>query len=265
MCENVPMAFGKFSHIALVVVMSVPFLTHTASASSVNTVSPSPSPTHHVYVIGDSLTVGPQLFASFSRRVTRTKNWNSAIVNAKVGRTIPQGITVLKRARFRTPTAIVVALGTNDVLSRRESSYPARAIDNFMRAAQGKPVLWMNLEFSRTRPDWRSRGNRFNKELRRATSRWPNLQIADWDRHFSPKGPSRFIQDGIHLTVSGYKTRTSFMVRQLNGWASRLWMQSTTTTTTLDTSTTQPNDTTSVPEPSSTVDPVTSTTTVPSS
>jgi lysophospholipase L1-like esterase len=259
------MAFTKISRLALVVAMSVPLLAHTASASRVHNVSPLPSPTHHVYIIGDSLTVGPQLFASLSRRVTRTRNWNSTLVNAKVGRTIPQGITVLQKARFRNPTAIVVALGTNDVLSRREASYPARAIDDFMRAAQGKPVLWMNIEFDRTRPDWRSRGVRFNRELRKATSRWPNLQIADWDRHFSPKGPSRFIQDGIHLTVTGYKTRTSFMVAQLNSWSLRLWNQSTTTTTTTvpATSSTEPNDTTSVPESSTTIDPDSSATTIP--
>jgi lysophospholipase L1-like esterase len=260
------MTFKKISHIALVVAMSVPLLAHTASARLVQDSPSSPSPTHHVYIIGDSLTVGPQLFASLSRRVTRTKNWHSTIVNAKVGRTIPQGISVLTAARFRTPTAIVVALGTNDVLSRREASYPARAIDQFMRAAQGRPVLWLNLEFSQTRPDWRSRGVRFNKELRRATLRWPNLRIADWDRHFSPNGPSRFIQDGIHLTVSGYKTRTTFMVQQLKDWATSLWLQSTTTTTsTPASSTTEPNMTSTIPPPSSSpVVPDTSTPTIPS-
>lgn len=218
--------------------------------------------THHVYVIGDSLTVGPELFASLSRRVTRTMRWNSAIVNAKVGRTIPQGITVLKKARFRSPTAIVVALGTNDMLSRRETSYPAQAIDDFMRAANGKPVLWMNLEFAHTRPDWRSRGNRFNKELRKARSRWSNLHIADWDKYFTPKGPSRFIQDGIHLTVTGYKTRTSFMVSQLNTWAEQLWATTTTTTTAPPPTTTDPIEATTTSTPTTTVDPNSSTTTI---
>lgn len=260
------MTFKKISHIALVVAMSVPLLAHTASAGLVQNSPSSPSPTHHVYIIGDSLTVGPQLFASLSRRVTRTKKWNSTLVNAKVGRTIPQGISVLKKAKFRTPTAIVVALGTNDVLSRRQVSYPARAIDQFMRAAKGRPVLWLNLEFSQTRPDWRSRGVRFNKELRKATLRWPNLRIADWDKHFRPKGPSRFIQDGIHLTVSGYKTRTTFMVRQLNDWATSLRMQSTiTTTSTPASSTTEPNETSTITPPSSSpVVPDTSATTIPS-
>jgi lysophospholipase L1-like esterase len=257
------MATTKLLRIALVVAMSVPLFSHVASAHVIQNSASTPTRTHHIYIIGDSLTVGPQMFASLSRRVTRTKNWSSTRVNAKVGRTIPQGITVLKKVRFRTPTAIVVALGTNDVLSRREASYPRRIIDNFMQAAQGRPVLWMNVEFSRTRPDWRSRGVRFNRELRKATSRWPNLQIADWDKHFSPKGPSRFIQDGIHLTVSGYKTRTSFMVAQLNSWSLRLWNQSTTTTTVPATSTTEPHDTTSVPVPSTTVDPDPSATTIP--
>lgn len=257
------MAVKKISHIALVVAVSIPLLTHTASAT-LNPPTPAAStPTHHVYIIGDSLTVGPELFASLSRRVSRTKKWNSALVNAKVGRTIPQGTAVLKKARFRLPTAIVVALGTNDVLSRREASYPAQAIDNFMRAAQGKPVLWMNLEFAHTRPDWRSRGVRFNRELRRATTRWPNLQIADWDKHFSPSGPSRFIQDGIHLTVSGYRTRTSFMVSQLNAWAERLWNQSTTTTTQSPTTTAESSTTTTVPPSPTTSDPNSAATTIP--
>lgn len=256
------MTLKRISHVALVVAVSVPLLSQTVSAHLYEISSTSRSPTHHVYIIGDSLTVGPQLFASLSRRVTRTKNWNSTLVNAKVGRTIPQGISILKRAKFRAPTAIVVALGTNDVLSRREATYPARAIDQFMVAAQGRPVLWLNLEFSPTRRDWRSRGVRFNRELRKATLRWPNLQIAHWDRHFTPKGPSRFIQDGIHLTVSGYKTRATFMVGQLNNWSQRLWMESTTTTTSPASSTTMPDETSTVPSISTTTEPDTSTTTI---
>jgi lysophospholipase L1-like esterase len=241
------MAIRRILHIFVVIALAIPLLSHHASASFASTSTPTLGNTHHVYIIGDSLTVGPQLFASLSRRVSRTKKWHSTIVNSKVGRTIPQGVAIVKKAKLRDPTAIVVALGTNDVLSRREASYPAKAIDEFMTAAQGKPVLWLNVEFSTTRPDWRSRGVRFNKELRKATTRWPNLEIADWDKFFTPKGPSRFIGDGIHLTVTGYRTRTTFMVSQLNGWADRLWNQFTTTTT----STT----TTTIPTPAPTPDP----------
>jgi lysophospholipase L1-like esterase len=238
------MAMRKLFRMCLVVVLSIATLTQVASASFQQEI-PTRTSTHHLYIIGDSLTVGPELFAGLSRRVTTTRKWNSTVVNAKVGRTIPQGIAVLQKAKFRTPTAIVVALGTNDLLSRRQSSYAAQAIDDFMRAAQGRPVLWLNVEFSQTRPDWRSRGVRFNKELRKATTRWPNLEIADWDKHFTPLGPSRFIHDGIHLTVTGYRTRTTFMVRQFNRWADRMWEQSITTTT----STMYSPPTTQTPEP----------------
>jgi lysophospholipase L1-like esterase len=253
------MTLRRILHIALVIAMAIPLVSHSASASLASVSIPAHTNTHHVYIIGDSLTVGPELFASLSRRVTRTKKWHSALVNAKVGRTIPQGVAVLKKARFRNPTAIVVALGTNDVLSRREASYPAKAIDDFMKAAQGKPVLWLNLEFSPTRPDWRSRGARFNKELRKATTRWPNLEIADWDKFFVSSGASRFIQDGIHLTVTGYRTRATFMVSQFSAWADRLWKQFTTTTT--STTTLPPTSTTEEPSPT-TIDPNQATTTI---
>ena len=115
-----------------------------------------------------------------------------------------------------------------------------------MKAANGKPVLWLNIEFSPTRPDWRSRGVRFNRELRKAKLRWPNLEIADWDKFFVPRRSSRFVQDGIHLTVSGYRTRASFMVAQLNIWADLLMDQTTTTTTT---STVVPTSSIDSPEP----------------
>jgi lysophospholipase L1-like esterase len=223
------MAFRKFFQVFLVVAMSIPTVSQVASASLHQESVPAPPRTHHVYIIGDSLTVGTEMFASLRRRVDQTKRWKSAIVDAKVGRSIPQGINIVKRTKFRSPTAIVVALGTNDVLSRRVASYPARVIDEFMRATKGKPVLWVNLEISDTRPDWRARGMRFNRELRKARSRWPNLEIADWEKSFTPKGESRFSRDGIHLSVTGYRTRTTFMLSQLNKWKQRLWDQSTTT------------------------------------
>jgi hypothetical protein len=240
------MRLNKVLHIVLVLALSLPVLSQSTSAASSPTTDASNIKTHHLYIIGDSLTVGPELFASLSRRVNRTKRWNNVIVDAQVGRSISQGTKVLRQVNFPTPTAFVVALGTNDLLSRRESSYPSKAINRLMRAANGRPVLWLNVEFASTRRDWRSRGVRFNKELRRAKKRYPNLEIADWDKHFAPKGPSRFIQDGIHLTVSGYKTRTTFMIAELNDWAQHLWEQSTTTTT-------QVPDSTNIPESPSTI------------
>ena len=129
-------------------------------------------------------------------------------------------------------TAIVVALGTNDMLSRTESWYPRWVIDRVMSTTLEIPVLWVNLKYSDTRPNWKSRGNRFNKELRLAKLRYPTLTIADWNSSFIPKSASRFIADGVHLTVSGYRTRASFLIPTIAKFGTAIVNATTTTTTT---------------------------------
>lgn len=183
----------------------------------------------NLVVIGDSLTFGAERFGGLSWRVVRTNRWRSIQVSGVVGRSIEQGVTQLRRMKPGRQDAVVVALGTNDMMTRR-SRQPALLIDRFMAAAKGRPVLWLNLEFATTRPDWRNRGIRFNRELRRAQSRWPNLHIADWDAFFDPEGQSRFTADGVHLTTQGYRTRVSFMLRRLRAWAVELDTPATTTT-----------------------------------
>ena len=108
-----------------------------------------------------------------------------------------------------------------------------------MENTRGLPVLWVNTEFSALgRRDWVSRSVRFNKALVKAQDRWPELRIADWNKSFTPKAASRFIADGVHLTVSGYKTRASFMVKALSTYGTEVINASTTTTSTTTTPTT---------------------------
>lgn len=136
-------------------------------------------------------------------------------------------------------TAIVLALGTNDVISRREPAYPAAVIEQVMHASQGLPVLWVNTDFSPTgRGDWRFRSRRFNRALRDAQAEWPNLEIADWYTFFTPRGKARFIADGVHLSVSGYKLRAQFTESQVRKFGNRIVDATTTTTTSLAPSTT---------------------------
>lgn len=219
----------------------------------------------NLVVIGDSLTFGAERFGGLSWRVARTKRWRSIEVSGVVGRSIDQGVTQLGRMRPARTSAIVVALGTNDMMTRR-SRQPALLIDRFMAAAKGRPVLWMNLEFSETRRDWRNRGIRFNRELRRAQSRWPNLHIADWDAFFESKGQSRFTGDGVHLTTQGYRTRVAFMLRRLGTWATELDTPASTTapattvptessTTTVDPDSTSSTSSTSTSSTTSTSSP----------
>jgi hypothetical protein len=149
------------------------------------------------------------------------------------------------------------------MISNSATWYPRYAIDTVMEQAGGLPVLWVNLEFSPTgRADWRSRGVRFNRALRAATSDYPNLIIADWNKFFTPKGQSRFVADGVHLSVTGYKTRSSYFISQMRLFGQRI-VDATTTTSTSSTTTTT---TTTVPATTSTTtSPDTTTTSAPPS
>lgn len=207
-----------------------------------------------VLIVGDSLTFGANYFGRLAVKAQGTNIWTRVALDAKNGRKATVGAKIIANRLTSSTTAIVVALGTNDMISKSETWYPSYAIDTVMEQANGLPVLWVNLEFSPTgRADWRARGVRFNRALRAATDRYPNLVIADWNTFFTPKGQSRFVADGVHLTVTGYKTRTNYFINQMRLFGQRI-VEATTTTTSTTTSTTSTTTSTTVPvtTPSST-------------
>ena len=213
-----------------------------------------------LFIVGDSLTVGTEAFGSLSAKVSALGTWTNVVMDAKVGRKASLGASVIDKGLNATTTALVVALGTNDMISKPETWYPRWVIDEVMQKTRGLPVLWVNVEFSPTgRSDWRARGVRFNRELRLATLRYPNLTIADWNTAFTPKSKSRFVADGVHLSVSGYRTRSEFLVPAISAFG-RAVVNATTTTTSTTTSTTTPSSTTTVTTTTTTTTSSTSTT-----
>lgn len=204
-------------------------------------------------IVGDSLTFGANYFGKLSSKAQSTNIWTKVILDAKNGRKATVGATVIADRLTDTTTAIVVALGTNDMISKPMSWYPDYAIDTVMEQVGALPVLWFNLEFSPTgRADWRSRGVRFNRALQKATLRYPNLVVADWNKFFTPKGQSRFVADGVHLSVTGYKTRTSYFISKMTEFAEQIISATTTTTTEPPTSSTSSSTTTTTSSTSST-------------
>ena len=213
-----------------------------------------------LFFVGDSLTVGTKAFGSLQKRLDQLQIWDQVIVNAKVGRRTDQSLRLLSTAMPDDTSAIVIALGTNDVITRREPKYPAWVIDQVMEASGGLPVLWFNTEFSPTgRGDWRFRSRRFNRALREAREEWPNLVIADWYTYFTPRGKNRFQADGVHLSVSAYKVRASFTETQVRRFGQSI-VDATTTTAPASTTTT-----TTTIAPTSTISEPTTTTTTPQS
>lgn len=199
--------------------------------------------------------MGTDYFGNLQSRIERLAIWPKVFIDDKPGRKASLAAPILKKQLTADTTAIVIALGTNDMISRTESWYPKYVIDLVMAQTRDLPVLWVNTKFSALgRRDWISRSVRFNKALVKAQARWPQLRIADWNTSFTPKASSRFIADGVHLTVSGYKTRASFSVNALRTYGRQVVDASTNTTTTTSTTSTC---TTTTPTSTSTVPPTT--------
>lgn len=221
--------------------------------------APAPNGQGTLVVIGDSLMEGTAVFGSLGTRLRRIGTWPLVTIDYRRGRTTVQGTKVLRQriAAAKNPTALVIALGTNDMLSHSETSWPSTVINALMSETAGLPVLWVNITFSVIHPDWRVRAARFNRALRAAQAQWPGLRVADWSGSFVPAGRSNYIVDGIHLSTSGYRTRASWMETQIRRFGRDVVNASTTTTSsststssTLSTGTT--TSTSTLPAPTTT-------------
>lgn len=209
--------------------------------------------------MGDSLTIGTVAFGSLRSRIEDLEIWTRVAIDARNGRKATAGSAIIAdtlRAK-KDVTALVIALGTNDMISNASPSYPRKLIDRVMASTKGRPVLWVNVEFSPLfRTDWVARAKRFNRDLRAATTRWPNLMVADWNSFFTPGKTVRFVADGVHLTNAAYRLRARWLARQLELFGERA-INSTTTTSTTTTSTTTTSttstSTTSTVAPTTTV------------
>ena len=212
----------------------------TTTTSSTTTTTSMPKTTFSsqtLFFLGDSLSIGTEVIGKMSAKLLELGIWNRILADCKIGRTITGGANDLRKRLLKTRniTAIVVALGTNDLESRTESSYPRFAIDLMMAEAQGLPVLWVNIAYDkRLHPDYDRRAQKFNKALLLARSTYPNLYVAKWydavSNHFS-----KYERDGLHLLPGGYRDRTTYLVPTISQFWKKYLRVTPTIPTTLST------------------------------
>lgn len=146
----------------------------------------------HVFVVGDSLTVGaaPHIRSSLRGQVA------SVSVDAAISRFTPTGVRLLGSRPAKRADVWVVALGTND---SPDAGRMRTAVRDVLRRAHGRKVVWVNI----VRPGGYERVNRALADLDR---RCANLTVLDWwgaiRRH-----RSWLAGDGVHLTAAGYRAR----------------------------------------------------------
>jgi lysophospholipase L1-like esterase len=151
-----------------------------------------------VFVVGDSLTVGaaPYLRRSLAPKV------RSLTVDAQVGRFTGPGISKLQTRQAKRAQIWVVALGTNDGPSSRQTRTNVKKV---MRLAGNRTVIWVNV----VRPGGYGSVNRV---LRSADNARGNLTVLDWAAVIRSKS-SLLTGDRVHLTSYGYKIRAKLTKR----------------------------------------------------
>jgi len=148
--------------------------------------------TRHVFVVGDSLTVGaaPHIRSFLRGQVAGVS------VDAAISRFTPTGVRLLGSRPAQRADVWVVALGTND---SPDAGRMRKAVRDVLARARGRKVVWVNI----VRPGGYERVNR---ELASLDRRCANLTVLDWwgtiRRH-----RSWLAGDGVHLTAAGYRAR----------------------------------------------------------
>jgi hypothetical protein len=109
----------------------------------------------------------------------------------------------------------VIALGTNDTadVAAGSNNGLAMRIALMMKAAQGQPVMWVNVRsLLSSGPYAESNMLRWDKALLTACARYPNMRVYNWAAEVHR---SWYINDGIHFTSIGYEHRAQMIADAL--------------------------------------------------
>ena len=167
---------------------------------------PSKPPLHSVVVIGDSLTVGSEMYGVSLTRSLLNAGVLDVIVSAENGRTTSEGVGKLEDSMV-VDGAVVIALGTNDVATADPNFFGSQ-IDRAVAAVpETVKIFWLNLYTDQWISD-----DEYNAKIIEKANAYPNLSVMDFESFASP---SWLEEDGVHLTPDGYIQRTRFILQEL--------------------------------------------------
>lgn len=213
-------------------------LIFTATWGSVNArgVPRTPAPGSTLLVLGDSLTWGANYFSRAQLRLQTSGEFETVVYDGWWSRRIG-GITSTRYSGVNTyrqlvagglrPSAVLVALGTNDVFFSGKRTVYETLIRELMNTIGDVPVVWMNVH--RVESTTTSRRSKvFNSTLERVLAEYPRASTYDWVS-LATSGPRIMAADKIHQTSSGYELRTMAYLEIAGTLALRLYETTTTT------------------------------------
>jgi hypothetical protein len=173
--------WGIVVALALLLAALIPttLLTNAASAQT---------PPLRISMFGDSVLLGAkeQLLAQFAGQ--------DVTVDAVEDRSLLGAIELFRSAGPALGDVVVLDLGYND--SSDPAVFRGRIDDAMSVLAPVKRVIWLNQH------DWGPGRAGMNDELSAAASRYPNLDVVDWNAEVAAH-PEYVYGDAIHLTPAG--------------------------------------------------------------
>ena len=203
------------------------------------------NPPTTLLVLGDSLTWGANYFAKSQARLAAANNFDLVLVDSRWGRRISglsstrySGNAALKQliADGVRPTAVIVALGTNDVAIFTKRREYVTLIQDLMTTIGNVPVAWVNVHRIDSASTIRG-SRRFNAALGQVLANYPLANVFDW-AEVAKKNPKVIDSDKIHLTPLGHEVRTKVYLELATTLAQRASDMTTTTTSTVPPATT---------------------------
>ena len=163
--------------------------------------SQDPSARKQVLAVGDSLMAGVRTF------LPESLPDYEVLVNARAGRSTPQGLQALRDSlrEMPRPEAVVLSLGTND------GSDPDRFRARMREVLEAIPsrtcIVWLDIY----RPARKGAYPALNRELRRAVNKDDRLEVPFWEH--AVKSGKVHLKDGLHPDEEGYRYRSEMMAR----------------------------------------------------
>jgi len=199
-------------------------VTATSTSADVASSRGKKTPPTTLLVLGDSLTWGSNFFAKAQSRLAATGQFESVVVDGwwsrRIGGIISttySGTNTYKKLTSNgvRPTAVIVALGTNDVF------FLSDTIGNV-------PVVWVNVHRVES-PTTVNRSRLFNDTLTRVIAEYPLASTFDW-ASVAKQNSAIMAWDKIHHTPTGYEVRTKAYLEIAALLAQRATDMTTTTT-----------------------------------
>lgn len=222
--------------VTAVVLAAVLLAAATWGSVDARSVPQTPAPGSTLLVLGDSLTWGANYFSRAQSRLQATGEFETVVYDGWWSRRIG-GITSTKYSGVNTykqlvgggvrPSAVLVALGTNDVFFSGKRDVYESLIRELMNTIGDIPVVWMNVHRVESSTTAR-RSKLFNTTLERVLAEYPRASTYDWVG-LATSGPRFMAADKIHQSASGYDLRTMAYLEIAGTLALR--MTETTTTT----------------------------------